>query len=349
MFTSAALLRVAAACTVALAAAGPNPNCNASSCNFHYICEANTYPFDKANTHCGQVDAAPAMPPALFDPANADMLALYIAFTADVQLQDPFCRPYEGGIKLGSCASAGFKYTHANEPGRLITWAGYPHGENPDFGPSTVFTEACVKGCGCCPEMGMLYNPGAVPACAAGAKPALPYCEDGPNKYDPHAPPLKHEWCGVCGPMLNEPRFIDFYFAKPVQNVCAPRNAAKPSRVCAASTTRLACLAHALQCAWRVPEQAGTCGVKGCCSIYSSGPTCNWDCALCQTANPSVDPTNPGIPGVDQESFAMCCDACEVCSATVNGTIATEATCGKLDQGERFKCGWNNTRPGANF
>ena len=80
---SAALLRVAAACTVALAVAGPNPNCNASSCYFRYICEANTYPFDKANTHCGQVDAAPAMPPALFDPADADMLALYIAFTAD--------------------------------------------------------------------------------------------------------------------------------------------------------------------------------------------------------------------------------------------------------------------------
>jgi hypothetical protein len=165
------------------------------------------------------------MPQVLFDPVNADKLALYIAFTAAIQPQDPFCEPYEGGIKLGSCASAGFQYKHTNEPGRKITWAGYPHGENPDFGPSTAFIEICIKGCGCCPEKGMLYNPGAVPAC--GAKPALPYCEDGPNSYDPHALPLKHEWCGVCGPMLNEPRFIDFYFAHKVQNVCEPRNAAE--------------------------------------------------------------------------------------------------------------------------
>ena len=176
---AAALLRVAAACAVALAVAGlpmptVSPDCNATSCTFHYICKANTYPTDDANTHCGQVDAAPAMPAALFYPANADKLALYIAFTAAIQPQDPYCTAYNGGIQLGSCASAGFKYKHANEPGRKITWAGYPHGENPDFGPSTVFLETCVKGCSCCPEIGMLYNPGTVPECAAGARPGVP-------------------------------------------------------------------------------------------------------------------------------------------------------------------------------
>lgn len=287
------------------------------------------------------------MPPALFDPANADKLALYIAFTVAIQPQDPLCRPYNGGIQLGSCASAGFKYKHANEPGRNITWAGYPHEENHNKPQqtSTAFLETCVKGCGCCPEKGMLYNPGAVPACAAGASPALPSCEDGPNLYDPHALALKHEWCGVCGPMLNEPRFIDFYFAHKVQNVCEPRNAAAPSRACAASTTQLACLAHALQCAWRIPKQTGACGLTGCYSIYSSGPTCNFDCALCQSANPSVDPTHRGIPGVSQESFEMCCDDCEWCSATGNGTIATEATCSNPD-GYHDMCKWNNTKPG---
>ena len=356
--SAAILLRVAAACTVALAVAGlpatvntgsnlsQIPYCNASSCYFHYVCIANTYPADEANAHCGQVDAAPSMPGfgSLFDPANAAQLALYIAFTTAIQPQDPYCKAYEGGITLGSCASAGFKYKHANEPGRRITWAGYPHGENPDFGPSTVFIETCVKGCGCCPETGMLYNPGAVPACAAGATPALPYCDDGPNPYDPDAPALKHEWCGVCGPMLNEPRFIDFYFAHKVQRVCDPRDTAGPSRACAAATTPLACLAHVRECAWRTPKQTGTCGVKGCCSIYSSGPTCDFDCALCQSASPSVDPTNRGIPGVDQESFDMCCDGCEVCSATGNGTLATEATCG---QGDNMpECEWNSTKPG---
>ena len=267
----------------------------------------------------------------------------YIAFTAAIQPQDAFCRTYEpefGSIKFGSCASVGFKYKHANEPGRRITWAGYPHGENPSFYPSTVFINTCIQGCGCCTEKGMLYNPGTVPACAAGT--ALPSCDDGPNPYDPHAPPLKHEWCGVCGPMLNEPRFIDFYFAHKVQNACEPRNATEPSPVCAASTTRLGCFAHPLKCEWRVPKQAGTCGVKGCCSIFSSGPTCNWDCALCQSASPSVDPTNSGIPGLDQESFDACCDKCEFCSATGNGTIATEATCGQPED-IRVKCHWNST------
>ena len=356
----AALLRVAAACAVALAVAGlptaVNPNCTASSCNFYYICKTNILlpnetKLDDGNAHCGQVDAAPSMPQALFDPANADKLALYIAFTAAIQPQDPFCRPYQGGIQLGTCASAGFKYQHVNEPGRRITWAGYPHEANPNFGPSTVFLETCVKGCGCCPEKSMLYNPGAVAACAVPG--VLPTCKDGPSPNDPrdspHASPLKHGWCGVCGPLLNEPRFIDFYFAHMVQNVCEPRSAATPSRACAPFTTPLACLSHALQCAWRVPDprQTGTCGVTGCCSIYTSGPTCHFDCALCQSASPSVDPTNPGIPGVDQTDFDLCCDDCEFCSATNNGTIATEATCGQSElPSTSATCAWNNTKPG---
>ena len=314
----------------------PSPSCTASSCTFYYLCDESsdyTRP-DEQFTHCGQVDAAPSIPKALFQPANADKLALYIAFTKAIQPQDPFCRtryPDFGSIKLGTCASAGYEHEHANEPGREITWGGYPHGRNPDFGPSTDFVKACVDGCGCCPEPGLLYHPGAVPECPAVGRPSLPYCHNGFNKYQPHAPALRHEWCGVCGPTMNAPHFVDFYFASAVPNVCDPRDAADPSPICAAATGRSACLAHPLKCAWRAPTPSGTCGVKGCCSIFGSGPTCDWDCASCRKAS---------VSGVRQEDFAVCCDKCEFCSASGNGALATEATCGQPQDG-RVHCEWS--------
>jgi len=326
-----------------------NPNCTASSCPFYYTCDESSdlsccadgshgpgcY-MQCPDTHCGQVDAAPSIPKAMFQPENADKLALYIAFTSDIQPQDPFCNDGSGGqatVTPGTCASVGYKYTHANEPGRKVTWGGYPHGVNPDFGPSTVFQKACIDGCGCCPSLAMLYNPGRIPACTAGL---LPTCRDAPSPS--HPAPLAHEWCGVCGPTLNAPRFIDFYFAHKIQSVCDPRNTADPSPVCAAAQTRETCVDHPLKCVWRAPTQSGACEVQGCCSIYSNGPTCNWDCASCKM---SPD----GVPGVAKQDFDMCCDGCEFCSATGNGTLATEATCGK-PQDIRVTCGWKNTTNG---
>jgi hypothetical protein len=132
------------------------------------------------------VDAAPAIPPSLFKPEHSLELSLYIKFTEGVQLQDPLCAgAYSSNPKLGSCASQGYKYKHSNEPGRRIPWAGYPHGSNPDFGPSVVFENACLTGCGCCANTSTQFNPGSLPACRP---PAPPTCGDTPSPGNP-------EWC----------------------------------------------------------------------------------------------------------------------------------------------------------
>ena len=152
---------------------GTPAGCTATSCDFFYLCDEQLrQPGATEATHCGQVDAAPAIPPSLFKPEHSLELSLYIKFAEGVQMQDPFCGGAENGgnPKLGSCASQGYKYKHANEPGRRIAWAGYPHGSIPDFGPSVVFEKACFAGCGCCANTSTQADPGSLPGCKAGER-----------------------------------------------------------------------------------------------------------------------------------------------------------------------------------
>ena len=108
---------------------GPVPAiCNASSCNFFFLCnEASGQgdPTTTTGTHCGQVDASPAIPAILCRPENRPALQAY-SYTQSINLcSDIHC---EGDTTnhptLGSCTGQGYTYNHANEPGREIQWAG---------------------------------------------------------------------------------------------------------------------------------------------------------------------------------------------------------------------------------
>ena len=347
--------------------AAANATCTASSCNFYFICNegGTTRPLDCCadgtrgpgcfgacpDTHCGQVDAAPSMPKNIFEPEFATQLASYIAFTQSILIQDPFC----GGKidtpvgnpnpKLGTCASQGFKYAHANEPGRTLAWAGFPHGINPDFAPSTVLQQECLDSCGCCVNTSVLYNPGVLPECAADA-----YAPTRPPPCTNCPPSGCDGVCGLCAPSFNAPRFIDFYFTTKVQNVCEPRDGSGGvSAICSAATTPLACLAHPFTCAWRTPTSNGTCISTGtvagtgpdlgkqCCSVFTQGPTCGFDCNACRT--PGV---NASIYG-GRVFFSQCCDQCELCVASGNGIIATEASCGSENRGQ-YQCAWQKKK-----
>jgi len=73
----------------------PAASCTATSCKFFILCDEDYANQDccpngtKApgcfgicpDTHCGQVDAAPAIPPALFKPEHSRELSEYISFT----------------------------------------------------------------------------------------------------------------------------------------------------------------------------------------------------------------------------------------------------------------------------
>jgi hypothetical protein len=249
-----------------------NATCTAGGCNFYFLCNEGRTVDCCANgtrgpgcvgicpdTHCGQVDAAPSMPKALFEPQFAKELAEYIEFTKGIQIQDPFCGAAgDPNPKRGTCASQGYKYKHANELGRRIAWGGFPHGPNPDFGPSTVLQKACLANCGCCVNTSVLYNPGVLPECASDAPKKVPPCT---NFH--HPVPFLYGICGVCTPSFNEERFIDFYFTTKVQNVCELRDGGGSDPICSAATNPLACLAHPLKCAWRVPTSSGRCISKG--------------------------------------------------------------------------------------
>jgi len=315
----------------------PTAGCNATSCPFYLLCnEAPPPGYNTYSVHCGQVDAAPSIPQSLFKPEYRSILNQYIAFTEDIQMQDPYCSGFQNPT-LGTCASRGYKYKHANFPGRRIAWAGYPHGQNPSFYPSVVFEKACLAGCGCCANTTTQYHPGLLPECTGSA--AAPTCGDTPNSSAP-------EWCGVCGPKLNNDRDVDFYFTTKVQNECVPRDTNGDKSLCAAAKTPLACFAQLQKCAWRPPGSSGQCvlGKSPICQTllpdggFNCGASCvpSFDCAKCQTETMS--------PTLDRVSFEMCCDSCEWCVATGKGNYTDEAGC--ADQGSQrdVPCAWE-TKP----
>ena len=108
---------------------GDGPICNSTSCNFFFLCNDASDPGDpttSTGTHCGQVDASPAIPAILFRPENRATLQAYITYTQSINLySDDYCEGWTTNHPaLGSCADQGYKYKHANEPGREIQWAG---------------------------------------------------------------------------------------------------------------------------------------------------------------------------------------------------------------------------------
>jgi len=348
----ALLLTVKGAPINELSPLGAPATCDATSCNFFFLCnelQDESDPTSTTGTHCGQVDVRGSIPPSLFKPENSATLQAYINYTQGIQLfEDGHCAGFDTKHPtLGSCADQGYKYKHANQPGRVIGWAGRPQvvpvDPQPAY-PSPVFEMACLDGCGCCANYstqvdggdpdGLIpccHDPRAYPTPAKCGRVPLPLaCSDTPLRNATHSYP---EWCGLCGPTLNSDRFIDFYFPSKVQSVCEPRAEADKA-YCAVATTPLACRGRFLRCAWRAPTLAGQCVVGNntdCTGFFPAGgvacggvvcmPT--FDCAICGTGKT--------VPGLSFETFGWCCDDCEFCVATGNGTARDEAACGKFN------------------
>jgi uncharacterized surface protein with fasciclin (FAS1) repeats len=116
---------------------------------------------------CGDVDAAPRMPPALFEPQNALFLKAYEEATILLYNTSTSGFPSSPGkLAVGRCKDIG--YTQAAGGNQGISWfAG--------FGPF------CEKQCGC----------------SISAFGPLPYCKDVPD--DPKA----GKFCSLCGPKYN--------------------------------------------------------------------------------------------------------------------------------------------------
>jgi hypothetical protein len=114
---------------------------------------------------CGEVDAAPQMPPSLFEPANIFALAAYVE--AAIRLYQV---PLWGAtpLQLGRCASSG--YTDHGGGVQGVPW----------FGRSdALMGEVCAEHCNC-DFTGLLDE--------------YDRCADVPDN------PQAFEWCSLCGP-----------------------------------------------------------------------------------------------------------------------------------------------------
>jgi uncharacterized surface protein with fasciclin (FAS1) repeats len=115
---------------------------------------------------CGEVDAAPHMPAALFEPDHFPELVAYAEATVRL-----YTVPVLGtAVRLGSCAAAGYPVRGGSVQG--IPWL--------TFG---LMGPVCARECGCS------YN-GAAPSTTAGAA-ELPLCQQ-------HLADGK--WCSLCAP-----------------------------------------------------------------------------------------------------------------------------------------------------
>jgi len=141
--------------------------------------------------NCGQVDAGPRMPSAIFDTQNAQYLQEYI----DAVLAFSWDTPYPWRkLELGTCGAASREYVDVVPvpvpcqkiegpfPGRLsngtINWA-----------PTKLMQPICVDLCDC----------------NYGSSDPSTDCTDVPDN------PLAGKWCSLCGPKFNEPINIDCF------------------------------------------------------------------------------------------------------------------------------------------
>ena len=139
--------------------------------------------------NCGQVDAGPRMPKAIFDKENAAALQMYIdatlAFAWVPCLKSP-CLNFE----LGTCSGSGFSDNDGvpgispmlNIPCRDIKELpvdGFlPDNRTIDWAPNKLMEPICLQHCEC------NYRKD---------------CKDVPDN------PLAASWCSLCGPKFNRP------------------------------------------------------------------------------------------------------------------------------------------------
>ena len=140
----------------------PNPG------NHHLFFFANdTRSYYAGGSRCGEVDAAPYMPAALFEPRNYLALATYSEATIRLYGKVPDQRGMPGALKQGRCASIGYDKFDGYVKG--VEWA-----------PGSLMGPVCAKHCHCSFQ-------------GAGGE-DLPPCRDRPD--DPRA----GTFCSLCGP-----------------------------------------------------------------------------------------------------------------------------------------------------
>jgi len=144
---------------------------------------------------CGEVDAGPRLPTALFEPQNAAALARYVNITIDlfrVDIGYDFGLPLS--LELGACKDAGKTAKFTNPLGsQKVDWA-----------PAALMEGICAVQCGCNFQGGSK---------SAKLK-ALPVCKDAPD--DPSA----MKWCSLCGPLYNKPIDVKLYGCSDIRGGC---------------------------------------------------------------------------------------------------------------------------------
>ena len=153
---------------VALGCAGvANATISQIGCSNHLYFYAITDNLALEGQRCGQVDAAPHMPPALFEPRNLLALAAYAEATLTL-FGTPENQRGEtaSALQLGTCPSE-----YGDGPRN--------YGDTVKWTPSSLMGPVCAKHCKCS------YD---------GASGGLPPCRDEPDD------PTAGTWCSLCGP-----------------------------------------------------------------------------------------------------------------------------------------------------
>merc|ERR1712166_99253 len=130
------------------------------------------------NRRCGEVDAGPRMPDAIFDPSNAASLKAYEDLTIALFGFDVFHRKTVV-LELGRCATNNFTTPTGQ---KTIDWTGV-----------NMMDGICQWKCDCNFRG------------ANKTVPDLPTCTDEPD--DPKAA----KWCSLCGPKYNKNIKIDVF------------------------------------------------------------------------------------------------------------------------------------------
>ena len=155
---------------------------------------------------CGEVDAGPRMPAAIFDPSNAASLEAYVNITIALYGLDRLHHSNDVILELGRCSTN--NYTRAAGE-KTVDWTGWTI-DGPIDGPHKPLMDGiCREKCHC--EF----------ADTSGFSKTfplrLPTCIDEPDD------PTAEKWCSLCGPKFNSPININiFRCTKPgvVKEVC---------------------------------------------------------------------------------------------------------------------------------
>jgi len=130
---------------------------------------------------CGEIDAAPRMPAAIFEPNNKAALRAYAQVTLSLYQYVTPLYSQDVHLELGRCADLG--YTMQNTYARKTNWA-----------PNVLMSGICAAKCKC-----QFCDPKPSRSFPCPSSSILPKCQDEPD--DPSA----GKFCSLCGPKFNEP------------------------------------------------------------------------------------------------------------------------------------------------